>query len=116
MSDTIQSEFVEAACEHGQFTESGDSVHANKAHDKVIKIISRMKQLPDKGVSILASLLNDENDSVKAWAATYLLPLDEESAINTLKELSSGRGFIAFDAKMVLKLWTAGTLKLVDWP
>jgi hypothetical protein len=116
MDENLKTEFVEAAVDHGRFTESGDSKRANKAHDKVIKALSKMKKLPDHGKGLLTFLLEHESDAVRGWAATYLLPLNENSAIDTLREIASGSGFVAFDCEMVLKLWKAGTLRLVDWP
>ncbi len=116
MDESIIAEFAEAAIDHGRFTDLGDSQMANKAHDKVIKVLSKMKKLPDHGKRMLTLLIEHENDAVKGWAATYLLPINENMAIDILKKIASGSGFVAFDCEMVLKLWKAGTLKLVDWP
>jgi len=116
MNENIKAEFVEAAIDHGRFTDSGDSKRANKAHDKIIVALSKMKMLPDHGESILTLLLEHTNNAVKGWSATYLLPFNEKLAIYTLEDIASGSGFVAFDCQMVLKLWRAGTLKLVDWP
>jgi len=116
MNENVTEEFVDAAAAHGASTDSGDAKGANRAHDRIMKTLAKIKPLSDQGEGILTALLDHENDSVKGWAATYLLPLNQEAAIATLEDIGAARGLVAFDAKMVLKLWREGTLKLVNWP
>jgi len=81
-----------------------------------MKTLAKIKQFPDRGERFLRSLLDHDNDSVKGWAATYLLPLNQETATPVLEKLMSAGGLESLSAKMVLKLWRAGTLELVNWP
>jgi hypothetical protein len=45
------------------------------------------------------------------WTASHLLLKDETVALPVLEELSRGKGFVAFDAEMVIKQWRAGKLR-----
>jgi len=60
----------------------------------------------------LTRLLNSENENVRLWAATHLLPTNEFEAKKVLQELALKPGFNAFSAEMTLKEWEKGNLKL----
>lgn len=116
MNKDIEEEFVKSAADHGLYSDLSDSIKANEAHDRIMTALSKMKILPDHGKDVLLRLQNNENNFVRRWAATYLLPLDERVALGTLGGIALGEGLSAFNAEMVLKLWRSGKLKLVDWP
>lgn len=114
--ENVKAALIEACMAHAGFTNTGDHKRSNKAHDRIIALLGDLKKLPDHGLELLLSLLENENKCVQAWAATYLLPIEEGAAINTLEGVAAGSGLDAFSARMVLKLWSEGTLQLVDWP
>jgi hypothetical protein len=79
----------------------------------MLTAIARLRQRADRGESILTELLAHPNGWVRLGAATHLLPLREDRACSVLEQLSSGpRGYLEFDAKMVLREWRAGRLKV----
>jgi hypothetical protein len=106
-------EFVKAAIDHGKYTMSGNSRLCNRAYDKIIQSLRVFRKLSDEGKSTLAALIAHPDDSVKTWASTYLLPLEEKVALSVLESVASRSGLIAFDARMVIKEWSAGRLKLI---
>lgn len=106
-------DFVKAAADHGHFTTSGDSRSCNNAYDKIVSVVNHLKRSPDSGEAILIKLLSYPDESVKSWAAAYLLPTHPEIATKALEEIASQPGIIAFNAAMTLKEWLAGRLKLL---
>lgn len=103
--------YINYAILHGEGTESGDYRKANHAHDQLIKVYKELK-LKDPKLSCLKPLVKHDNNSVKAWAATHLLPVDEKLALSILEQLSKMNSFIGLDAEMVIESWKSGTLKL----
>jgi hypothetical protein len=91
---------------------SGNSAASNRAHDRLHRALRELRTQPDRGETTLLGLVNHANESVCGWAATHLLPLTPDVAIAVLERLASGSGDVAFDARMVLKEWRAGRLKL----
>src|SRR5689334_18858401 len=81
--------FLNAAADHGKYTLSGDSTACNEAYDRVIAAIKDLRKLPDQGEGALMELATHPNDSVKVWASSYLLPLQQEHAINILEKVAS---------------------------
>jgi hypothetical protein len=97
---------------HGAATDRGDHEEANVAHSALIRVLTVLRGSSDRGRSALTGLLEHENPHVRCWAATHLLPLDEEAATQALEALRSEPPFVGFDAAMVLREWKAGRLKV----
>ncbi len=104
--------FTAAAQAHAIFTEQGDSTSANKAYNDVVSARDEMRNFPDHGIAALKDLLIDSDPGVRLWASYYLLPTATAFATNTLADLSSESGLVAFSAKMTLQEWNAGRLKV----
>lgn len=106
--------FRNAAIAHGSGTLGGNAQSTNRAHDRVIKALQLLRLYPDQGREALSELAKDSNNSVRAWAATYLLPLDQERAITVLEDVArNDESIIGLDAEIVLREWKAGRLKLL---
>ena len=105
--------FREQADIHGIALDSGDYKKGNPAHDKVIRALSEFRKQDDRGCAILTNLIKDENPHIRGWAATYLLPLDEDAAVQTLTLLQQEPLMRGFGAEIVLQEWRAGRLQLV---
>ena len=107
-------QYVANAAEHGRWTETGNSKKGNAAFDRMEAALTRLRQRRDKGESILTELLGHPDGWVKLEAATHLLPLRPDRACTTLEELSSGpQSYLEFNAKMVLREWRSGRLKVL---
>jgi hypothetical protein len=104
---------VAEATEYGRGSEAADSKKVNAAYRRLAAVLTRLRACSDKGESILVDLVRYSNGWVRLWAATDLLPLRPELASTALEELAAGPpGKVRFDAKMVLREWRAGRLKV----
>jgi hypothetical protein len=105
-----EQQFVEAARQHGVFTEH-DPAATGPAYDRVVAARDALRLLPDKGQAFLLSCLADKDPSVVSWAAFYLLPLRETEAVKALERVANGgTRLIAFNAEITLDEWRAGRL------
>ena len=104
--------YAMAAIAHGAATDRGDHKKANAAHRKVMEALEKIRASSDRVLSVLTGLLVHDDPHVRCWAATHLLPLDEDAATTTLCRLTSEPPFAGLDAKMVLREWKAGRLKI----
>ena len=105
--------YVAEAVEHGRCTESGDYKRGNAAFDRMKAALAELRRCADRGESILMELLNHPDGWVRLDAATDLLPLRVDLASTILENLASGpQSQLEFMAKMVLREWRAGRLKV----
>jgi len=98
----IKEEFLTQAVRHGEATESGDFIVANKAFDEIASLTKQLDNLDKKG-EVYSSLLNHQNDSVKAFAAYRYLDYSHDKAISVLEQVATGSGLVGFSAKQLLK-------------
>ena len=110
--DAFGKAYVRAAVAHGAAIDRGDSKKANAAHAKLMYALEKIRAASDRGLSVLTVLLVHEDPSVRCWAATHTLPLDEKAAITTLTQLTSEPSMVGFGAEMVLEEWKAGRLNV----
>ena len=109
----LKDRYVAAATEHGCCTESGDYKKGNAAYDQMSAALAELRECPDRGESVLIESLNHPNGWVQSSAATHLLPLRAELACTVLEKLAAGpQSQLEFNAKMVLREWRAGRLKV----
>src|SRR5262249_7895868 len=106
-------QYAADAAQHGLCTESGDYKRGNVAVDRLMATAAKLRKGPDRGEAVLVRVLNHPSGWVRLWPATVLLPLRAELASTTLEDLASGtQSKLEFDAKMVLREWRAGRLKM----
>jgi succinate dehydrogenase flavin-adding protein (antitoxin of CptAB toxin-antitoxin module) len=113
--ESILNQYKQAAFLHGQATLTGDYKKGNRHHDVIIGCYIKLRTTGIEAIEQLATLLDDEDDSVVTWAATHLLPYHEKRSIEVLTGISTKPGIIAFAAQMVLSEWRKGALTL-DYP
>ena len=111
--DGLVADYVKNAVRHGEATIEGDFKAANNSHDKIIKALSEIRKYGNEGDIALLALIDDDNDSVKCWAATHSLKYHKEKSEQILLYLSKKSGPIAFNAEMVLSEWKNGTLEIL---
>ncbi len=111
VSDLV-SEYRLHAVEHGAATEKGDHKKANKHHDRLLATLRSLRDGGADGEQALLGLLEDQSSSVRCWAASHCLKIDENLARRVLEVVSSEPGIIGFNARMVLSEWNKGTLKV----
>ncbi len=82
---------------------------------KNIKKLTKLQNISDNGLFVLAELLKHKNDHVKLKAASTLIAYNHEDAEKILIELEEKRGKenanIAFIAQMMLNEWKKGNIK-----
>jgi len=110
MENKLIKEYIKSAISHGEATLKGDSESANNAYDSILKIYMELKN--SNQLQALKCLLKNENSSVCVWSATHLLVESEADAVETLENISKRDSIIGFNAKMVIKEWKTGKLKL----
>lgn len=101
--------FKEAARVHGEATETEEYKLGNKNYHLIFKVITYLKEIDQ--IDCLNQFLDDPNLNIRVWAATYLLPINEKRALETLNEASKGNGIISFNAKVTIDEWKKGHLK-----
>jgi hypothetical protein len=109
--ENIKDRFLSAAIEHGQAIAIGDHRKANKIHKKVQSLYNQAKE--QNQADVFSELLNEEDESVRLWAATLslrVLPMIAEKALEKLTELTTITGL---SAKTTLLLWKEGKLNLL---
>lgn len=113
MVQDAKAAFREASATHGAGMLEGNASKTNRAFKKKIEALKRLRLAPDQGREALHDLLADADRSVRISAATYLLPLDADTAIAVLEREANGdRSMLRLSAEMVLREWRAGRLKL----
>ena len=110
--DDLIWEYRHNAVEHGRATEIGDHKKANKDYDRLIKALRLIREHGTDGDDAVLGLLSDEDASVRCWAASHCLKVNEETARHTLEAVSALPGIIGFNARMVLAEWDKGTPKI----
>ena len=102
--------FEDAAIKHAEAIEQGNHKVANKNSDIIIKAINFLKS--EGKLDLLTEFLTHLSDGVKGWAATYLLPVNTEMAVNVLEQIAKEDGSRAFAARITLSEWRKGNLQL----
>lgn len=107
----IKNDFVTQAANHYSATLEGDYKKANKIHKKLMKLYEKANGIDEK--NIFLEFLNNPNEGVRLWAATFSLKSNPETAVNCLNDLAGLPTIVSMDAKMVLGLWEKGELELL---
>ena len=113
---SVEVEFVRLAVAHLDLLNARDVNGSNRAHKQLNKLAKSIRESRDSGLALLSRLLRHENESVQAWAAYFLLPIDKLQAENALSRLAKNARdwIIQSDAEQTLTEWNAGRLD-TDW-
>ena len=87
----------------------------HKESNKNVSIIHKSAGFLKKNNKLinLKPILNDSNLGVASWAALYYLTVDEELAIQRLKEIIDAKvKFVSLSAEYILKQWEDGSLDI----
>ncbi len=108
----LVTEYRQNALQHGAATATGDHKSANEHHDGLMAAVRRLREKGTQGSQALLPLLDDQNQSVRCWAATHCLDFAEGRARRTLVDLAAESGIVGFTAETVLSEWDKGTLSI----
>lgn len=104
-------EIFEKFCiKQAEATEIGDYKSGNKYYSQIISAIDYLKS--ENSIYRLLFFLDSPFIGVRLWAATYMLPLNEDESKKVLEEIMVSSGIHSFTAKTTLNQWLNGTLKL----
>ncbi|WP_162633311.1 DUF2019 domain-containing protein [Echinicola strongylocentroti] len=110
MKHDILEKYIAAAQQYESGTLIGNRNQTNKAYKKLNAFFKELKA--SNQLDKLLVLTGHENCGVKMWAATHILPVNEETGLRVLDELASNLqgGLFGFDAKMTIQEWKKGNL------
>lgn len=106
----IKHQFIADSAEHGKAHFIGDYKKANKLHKKLHELYYCAKE--QNQADVFSELLNDEDENVRIWAATFTLKVFPVLAEKTLQEIDHSSNINGIDAKTTLRLWKEGKLEL----
>jgi len=109
--DKIKKDFLLEAIEYGNAIAIGDNKKANKLHKKLHNFYDIAKE--QNVVSLFEELLNEDNENIRFWAATFSLASSPKLAEKTLERLTELSSIIGLSAKTTLQLWKQGRLDLL---
>jgi hypothetical protein len=78
--------YRQTAIQHGAGTNSGDYRSTNKAADKLRELREQLREAGDDAQLALTALFEDENPSVRLWAARDCLSVVPERAVEILRD------------------------------
>lgn len=90
------------AIAHGEATLAGDHRRANLNHDLLMAALQTIES-GELGLRVLLPLLDDPDKSVRVWAASHCVKLDQARATASLEDAAAGNDIISFNAEMVLQ-------------
>lgn len=108
--DQLLAEYVKAASEHGEGSESGDHRRANAAFDVLNVVYAELRRRGPEGQRALLPLLHDKDAGVRLWAASHAPEFSPREGEVALEALKSRSGLIGFTARITLGEWHAGRL------
>ena len=88
----------------------GTPKKANRLFDRINTVLHQLRD-SEEGRAGIAGLMGDDEEAVRATAATDALHWAPEEAERTLEAIEEADGAYGFDAKWTLKEWRAGNLK-----
>jgi hypothetical protein len=87
---TSESDFIDSAILHHKLSVEGDRKGSNAAHRTVSMAWEDIRKSQDRGESFLIKTVKNKDPSVRLWAATFLLPLNESVALKVISEIETG--------------------------
>ena len=107
----IKEDFLTQAIEHGKALAIGDHKKANKLHKKLQSLYNIAKE--QVLVNVSEELLNEDDENVRLWAATFSLGSSTDLAEECLEKLTKSTSITGLSAQTTLHLWKDGKLDLL---
>lgn len=108
--NTALSIFESEAIKQSVATHKGDYKSGNKSYTKIIKSAQFLKK--EGALEKLSIFLDNPNNNIRIWAASFLLPIYEKESVKTLKEISKITDIDSLTAETTLTEWKKGNLNL----
>ena len=103
--------FLQSATLYSELEGGENHKLLNKQFKKICGSAGFLKRTGD--LKALTEFIDNENPGVCAWAAYFLLAVDEEKAKKKLKDIEKAKiPHISLSAEYTLKEWESGTLNI----
>ena len=102
--------FIDNAISHGKAIEDGNHKLANKLHKDISKIYNIIKR--EERWDELKDMVEHSDESVRLWAATFLLHHNQDFALKALKGLEKSKKIFGLSASTTIDMWNKGMLQL----
>jgi hypothetical protein len=107
-------EFIALVIEHGKTKNDGNYKRGNKIHDKIMKIVGRIKSENELIRKQFYVLMYHEHPYVSLWASSSLLKTFEQEALTVLKKLKENQDVSALDAELLIGAWGKGFITNIE--
>lgn len=108
--ENLLKSFIDYAKKHGEYINEGNYKKANTVHSKLMKLYETIKQ--EHCWDLFEKCLDNDDDFVRLWAATFLLKNNEKQALLKLDVLKGAGGIASLSASTVIDMWSKGMLNL----
>ena len=103
---------TESSAAHGQATETGDPVAANRAYDALAEVSLELRRRGADAQRALIPLLEHPDAGVRAWAGAHALEFCPEQGEPALMRVAAIPGsLVGLSAEMTLRQWYDGKLR-----
>lgn len=103
----FEEKFIEYSVQYGNAFIKGKP--ANKFHSQLMTLYKNSSK--EDIYDTLKVLLTHEEDIVRLWAATFLLPFEEGMALKELEKQKLKEGTYSSIASWTIQLWHEGMMK-----
>jgi hypothetical protein len=112
--NTLISEFINLAIEHGKTKNEGNYKIGNKIHAKLMRIVARIKCENESIRKQFYVLMYHEDPYVRLWSSSSLLKTFEQEALTTLKKIKENQDIPALDAEIIISAWENGVINDIE--
>lgn len=102
--------FAEAATEQAKAMENGDYKKAKKHYKIMANSVRVLRETYN--IKNISNLLDSKSTGARLWAATFLLPVFENEAMQVLQQIANEKGILSSTAKTTIDKWKKGILAL----
>jgi len=103
--------FAAAAAEWGKANAASDWRRANGLHDELVAALREVAVGGGGSIGRVLALMEDADDAVAGWAATFALRFEPARAMDVLARLAKRPGLAGHAMEVTLREWRKGTLE-----
>ena len=110
-TDELVVAYVQAAAEHGRFSEVGNYRMANPRAEDIAEIYRELRVRGSDAQMALLPLIRHRDHHVRSWAGAHALEFSATDGEQALSELAESPGIVGLNASMTLREWRHGNLR-----
>jgi hypothetical protein len=100
--------FEDAASKYAEATEQGNYKLGNKCYSIVREAVVLLRE--QNQTPLLSQFLNHHSVGARIWAATYLLPIQEDESLKVLEQIAATSGIHSLTAATAVQEWKRNAL------